>query len=60
MLLSIACLLWTNNSNSQLLHRSEFSEVQMGTLFRIVIYAETISKAEAASEKAFHRIEELI
>lgn len=46
-------------AHSQTLQRYEYSEAHMGTLFRIVMYAESEILAQKASTKAFDRIEEL-
>lgn len=46
-------------ADSQSLQRFEFSEVHMGTLFRIVLYADSQTKADDVSRKAFDRVVEL-
>src|SRR6266478_1491736 len=38
------------------LHRFEFSSPHMGTLFKITLYAQDKTAAEAAAEAAFHRV----
>jgi thiamine biosynthesis lipoprotein len=42
-----------------LLYRYEFSQPQMGTLFRIVLYAPSDSIAQHAAQSAFKRVDEL-
>lgn len=39
--------------------RFEFTHPQMGTIFRIILYASDSAKASAASKKAFHRLDTL-
>ena len=41
------------------LHRYEFEQPHMGTLFRVVLYAADVSLAQSASRGAFERIAEL-
>ncbi len=46
-------------TSASALARFEFSKPQMGVPFRIVLYASSPEKAEAAARKAFSRVEEL-
>src|SRR5688572_7153119 len=39
--------------------RFEYSHPQMGTMFRIILYAPDSAKASAASQKAFRRLDTL-
>ncbi len=54
-------VLWGQSSPNSLekLKRYSFAEPHMGTLFRIVFYAENEPSAQAAAKAAFARIEEL-
>jgi len=56
---TVVFLLYLLSCHAQSVNRFEFSEVHMGTLFRIVIYADSEVKAQQASTKAFDRIEDL-
>ena len=47
------------NGNSQALYRYEYQHPQMGTLFRIVLYAEDSLRAYTAALDAFARIDSL-
>jgi len=59
LIVHVAILIWSITSYAQSLERFEYSEVHMGTLFRIVLYAKSENLANAASHKAYLRIEEL-
>src|SRR2546422_7964182 len=64
VVLLILCLVWVPPSHSSLrdqlpLTRFEFTEPHMGTLFRIVCYAEEVDTARLAANAAFSRIAEL-
>jgi thiamine biosynthesis lipoprotein len=64
VVLLILCLVWVAPSHSSPrdqppLTRFEFTEPHMGTLFRIVCYAEDVHAAKLAANAAFGRIAEL-
>lgn len=59
LILQFILQLPVNSVYAQNLIKYEFSEVHMGTLFRIVLYTESSEKAEAASRHAFDRVKEL-
>lgn len=44
---------------TQALTKYEFSEVHMGTLFRIVLYADSAETAKQASDRAFDSVEQI-
>jgi FAD:protein FMN transferase len=54
-----SCLLFSGLLAAQELERYTFQSFHMGTQFRVVLYAESETLAEAASEAAFARVEEL-
>ncbi|WP_158267519.1 FAD:protein FMN transferase [Adhaeribacter arboris] len=41
------------------LQRYEYSHPQMGTIFRIVLYARSVPQAQAAAQAAFNRVDQL-
>lgn len=55
----LLALFLIDSATAQNLNRYEFTETHMGSDFRIVLYADSDSMAETASDSAFARIEEL-
>jgi FAD:protein FMN transferase len=53
------CCVATARANEDDLSRHEFTSNQMGTLFRIVLYAKDAETARRASDAAFARVKEL-
>lgn len=59
LILILYSILFPEAARTQSTERYEFNSRQMGTLFRIVLYAPSDSLANEAAEAAFKRIEEL-
>lgn len=57
--IGLGLLAFCANTSAQTLQRFEYQEQHMGTLFRIVLYAETQFSADSSANKAFQRINDL-